>query len=646
MDRKQGEIIINKQQKKLLCSLISGALLLSTSGIVAAEEASTDENYSFDEYVVTANRIPVKKSEVAANVTVISHDEIEKGNFNRISDVLRKNNVEMGSSSFASYPILNGDDRVLVLIDGRKMNWSHLTVSGNDHAIDIDGLPMKNIERIEIVRGPGSSLYGSDAVGGVINIITRKAKTTSTSIASEFGNWGLRRYSLTTEGKANGIGYVVTAEQKKRDSFEYKDAYTGATKTFTASQIDQKLVTLRLDKDLGEGRALSLQVDHTENQQGFGAALYNGAISYPNGYEDLTSNNVALTYSWKQNTDAENFFRIYRNASEGTDYNSLLKSDGISPYTYNLNAKGAEWQQSWKINEKQTLLGGANWREEHLDDEDSLNRGVSTKSLFFENRWKLPSKWTLSAGTRYDDQSIVGDNTTSHLAINREINENTNIYASWGQSVRNPTIAQLFSNTSYWIGNPNLKPETGSTITVGMNTKLKDGTKLQASIYSSQLKNALDWKWNGITQYFNVDREKRQGLDLNLTHTLSPQWDLSAGYSYSHIKRKTDDATSYTNDINNSQPNGYHLGVQYNQDKWNADLTLRAATGRSLEGYTSQSYVTLDMVVNYQLNSSTRLYAKGYNLTNEAYELAHAWYAPGSYPMPGRNFYVGVEHRM
>lgn len=636
----------NKQHRNLLCSLITSAIFLSTSGMVAAEEASTEQNFNFDEYVVTANRMPVKRAEVAANVTVITREEIEKGAFTRISDVLRKNNVEMGASSFGSYPILNGDDRVLILIDGRKMNWSHLTVSGNDHVINIDGLSMNNIERIEVVRGPGSSLYGSDAVGGVINIITRKAETTNTSIASEFGNWGLRRYTLTTEGKANGIGYVVTAEQKKRDSFEYKDSKTGTTKTFADSQIDQNLLTLRLDKELGEGRGLSLQVDHTEDQQGFGAALNSGVISYPGGYEDLTSNNIALTYSWKQDTEAGNFLRVYRNASEGTTYNSLLKSDGISPYTYDLNAKGAEWQQSWKINEKQTLLGGANWRQEHLDDEDSLNRGVSTKSLFIENRWKLPSDWTLSLGTRYDDQSIVGDNTTSHLAINRKINDNTNIYASWGQSVRNPTIAQLFSNTSYWIGNPNLKSETGSTFTVGMNTKLKSGTKLQASLYSSELKNAIDWKWDGITQYFNVDREKRQGLDLNVNHTLSPQWTLSAGYSYSQIKRKTDNATSYTNDINNSQPNGYHLGVQYNQDKWNSDLTVRSATGRSLQGYTSQSYVTLDLVVNYQLNSSTRLYAKGYNLTNEAYELAHVWYDPGSYPMPGRNFYVGVEHRM
>jgi vitamin B12 transporter len=638
--------MINKHQKKLLCSLISSAVLLSTSGIVAAEEASAEQNYNFDEYIVTANRMPVKRTEVAANVTVITHEEIEKGGFTSVSDILRKSDVSIETTSYSSNPVLNGDDRVLVLIDGRKMNWSHLTVSGNDHVINIDGLSTKNIERIEIIRGAGSSLYGSDAVGGVINIITRKGETPSTSISSEFGSWGLRRYSLTTEGKANGIGYMLTAEQKKRNSFEYKDAKTGSTKTLADSQLEQNLVTLRLDKELGNERSLSLQLEHMDDHSGTNLYLDNaGNPVYPGAYQELSSDNIALTYNWDKNT--ENFFRLYRNASKGTLYNSLTKSDWVSPYSYDLYANGAEWQQNWKLSDKQTLVGGANWRQEHLDDEDTINRGVTAKSLFAENRWQLPSKWTLSIGTRYDEQSIAGDNITSHLAVNREINETTNVYASWGQYVKNPTIAQLYSNTSGWHGNPDLKSETGDTITLGMNTQLSDGTKLKASIYKSILEDPLYWSWNGsFTKYENYEHEKRKGLDLSLSRTLSPQWSISAGYSYAQIITKKTGATEFTNDVNNTQPNGYRLGVQYTQDKWDAGLTLRSATGRSLQGFTSQSYLTLDMIVNYQLNSDTRLYVKGYNLTNEAYELSHYWGAAGSSPMPGRNFYVGVEHRM
>lgn len=642
-------MIINHKRKKVLCALMSSALLFGMTGLGSAEEA--EQEYTLDEYVVTANRIPVKLTEVAANVTVITGEEIEEGGFTRISDVLRSKNVNTGSTSFGSFPVLNGDDRVLILVDGRKMNWPHLMFSGNDHVINIDGLAVENIERIEVLRGPGSSLYGSDAVGGVINIITRKGDESRTAAAAEFGSWGFKRYSLTTEGKAGDIRYLLTAEQKKRDDFEYKDAATGKTRTHAASDIDQDLVTLRLDKELGNGRDLSFQWEHTNDQSAFGAALIaDGSAANPAGRQDLTSNNVALTYRWNQDSGAANFFRVYRNTSDGTLYQSLVKSDGISPYTYDLYANGAEWQQNWKLSENHTLVGGASWLKEHLDDKDTINRGITTKSVFLENQWKLPDNWTLSVGTRYDDQSIVGDNTTSRLSINREIDATTNIYASWGQFVRNPTVAQLFSNTIYWVGNPGLKPEEGNTVTVGMNTELGDGTKLQASVYSSRLKNAIQWKsfWPAEDPgyYENVDREKRKGLDISLTKTLSPQWDVTAGYSYAQIKT-TANSTGYYDDPKNSQPNGYHLGFDYHQDKWKAGLTLRAATNRSLEKFTSESYLTMDLAVHYQLNPTTRIYVNAYNLTDEAYELiGNVWYEPGSYPMAGRSFFVGIEHRM
>ncbi len=643
---------MNSKRKKILCSLIGSALLLGVHGPVLAQaDEEAVQEYRLDEYVVTANRMPVKRTEVAANVTVITGEEIETGGFQRISDVLRKNNVNTGSTSFGSYPVLNGDDRVLILVDGRKMNWPHLMFSGNDHVINIDSLSVENIERIEIVRGAGSAMYGSDAVGGVVNIITRKGEETRTSVAAEFGSWNFRRYSLSTEGKTDKIAYFLTAEQKKRDSFGYREPKTGKSKTHADSQVDQNIVSLRLDKELGNESELSFQWEHNQDKGGFGAALMEyGVVANPGAWQDITDNNLALTYRWNKNRDSADYLRVYRNTSEGTFYKSLVKSDG-SPYTYDLSASGVEWQQNWKLHEKQTMVGGASWRKDALDDQDTVDKSVSTKSIFLENRWKLDGNWTLSAGTRYDDQSIVGDNVTSHLSLNREIDAVTNVYASWGQFVRNPTVAQLFSNTSNWVGNPNLKPEKGNTVTIGMNTELGDGTKLQASVYNSHLRNAIQWKgfWPlDIPGYYeNIDREKRKGLDISLTKVLSPQWDVTAGYSYAQIKTTTSTAPGYIDDPKNSQPNGYHLGAQYHQDQWDAGLTLRAATNRSLERFTSKDYFTMDLNVSYQLKPDTRIYVNAYNLTNEEYELiGNIWYKPGSYPMAGRNFFIGVEHRM
>ncbi|WP_378951028.1 TonB-dependent receptor plug domain-containing protein [Pelosinus sp. sgz500959] len=638
---------MNLKQKKLLCSLIGGTLLFSMSGVGSAAEAP-EENFNFDEYVVTASRMPVKMSEVAANVTVVTHDEIEKGNFINVPDILRKANVTVEDGSSGSIPFLNGDNRVLVLVDGRRMNWDQIVTSASKGGVNLNNIAVNNIERIEIVRGPSSSLYGSDAVGGVINIITRKATKESTSIATEAGSWGMRRYNFTTENKLeNGFGYMITAEHKKQDNIEYKNARTGQVTTLPQSYLEQDSMTMRLDKDLSNGRSLSLQVEHTDKDFGFGGtAPGQAAWHYENGSGNSKDDNMALTY----NLGADNFFRVYRNHStEKVSYDGLTTG-----YDVERNATGAEWQQSKQLNAHHTLVTGADWRQTDFKYVSQvIDNTYTTKAFFLEDHWQLPSNWTLTLGSRYDNHSIIGDHITSRLTANRKMNDKTNVFASWGQFVKSPQVEDLFSNTQWFMGNPNLRPETGETVTIGINTEIKDGTKVQASVFSSRVKDAIDYMYPANSRGFayNIANQKRQGFDLNLSHQFSSQWSASAGYSYVQIKNMGAGATDYSLDLSNSQPNGYHLGVQYDQDKWNAGLTLRAASGRSLQQFTSSSYITLDMVANYKINSDTRIYLKGYNLTNRAYELKslstfNAYLTPGAYPMAARSFYMGVEHRM
>lgn len=639
--------MINKQQKKLLCSLIGSALLLSTSGMAAAEEASDEQNFNFDEYVVTANRMPVKRTEVAANVTVISHEEIEKGNFSSVPEILRTSNVNLEEGSSGTIPFLNGDNRVLILVDGIRMNWDQVILSGSKGGVNLNNLAVKNIDRIEIVRGPSSSLYGSDAVGGVINIITRKATGASTSIATEFGSWGMRKYNLSTENKlANGYGYLITAEHKKQDNIEYKNAATGNIETLPQSYLEQNTVTMRLDKELRAGRSLSLQMEHIDKDYGFGGTAPGRLWHYENGFGKSQDDNMALTYHF----GTSNLFRVYRNHS--TD---KVSYDGTTTgYDVERNATGAEWQQSKRLNDQHTLVGGADWRQTDFTySSQGIDDTYYTKAVFLEDHWQLPSNWTVTLGSRFDDHSIIGDHITSRITANRKMNDMTNVYASWGQFVKAPQVEDLFSNTQYFIGNPNLRPETGDTFTIGINTKLTGGTKIDASIFSSRVKDAIDYDYvTGPKGFaYNIDNQKRQGLDLSLTHQFSPQWSASAGYSYVKIENKNAGSTDYSSDLSNSQPNGYRMGVQYEQDKWNAGLTLRAASGRSLEQFTSKSYVTLDLVTNYKVTPDTRIYLKAYNLTNRAYEVKSLsgwsnYLTPGAYPMASRSFYVGVEHRM
>lgn len=639
---------MKKTQKHVVCSLLGSVLLLGSPTISHAAEAATD--YNFEEFVVTANRIPVKKTQLAASVTVISSEQIVNSGMSSVPDLLRKHNVDMQRYASATVPVINGDDRVLILVDGRRMNWNHLLVSGNDHAgMMLDSLPVENIERIEIVRGPASSLYGSDAVGGVINIITRQADAATTSVATEFGSWGFQRYNLTTQGKDDSLRYLLTLEKKRQQDFSYKSAATGEIKAHPDSYFDRDSIQLRIDKDFSADRSLTFQYEGNHGKSGFAGYLKpDGSSAYPGGSISSEDNNAALTYQWGTSGAAKNSLRVYRNQNSTTYYHSLSSDSDLTAY-------GIDWQQNWKLNDSHTLVGGAEWRQEQLNDHASIQRSFTTSALFAENRWTLPSHWSLTLGSRYDQQDRSGGHFTSRITANREIDDHSNLFVSWGQYTKNPTIAQLYNNTQWWKGNAALQPEQGDTFTIGYNTQLANQTKLQLSAYRSQISNAIDWAWKDwdgsgsyYTKYININEQQRQGFDLSLSRQLSPQWTLGAGYSYVSIENKGTSAPSYAPDLRNAQPNSYHLSADYTQDKWNGSLALRRISGRSLSKFSSGSYTTLDLVMNYQMNPATKLFFKGNNLTNAAYETTGSLWSSssGEYPMPARSFYFGVERKL
>lgn len=662
-----------RQRLGLAGVLLSGAVLLAGPAALAEEQ-----EFSLDEYVVTASRMPVKKTETGASITVITREELARSGAVSVPDALKNTTVTIQNDRTASVPTINGDVRVLVLVDGREVNWKGGGMHMGQSGANMDNLPaVDSIERIEIVRGPASALYGSDAVGGVINIITRKSSGPSTRYTAEAGSWGLRRYKLTTEDSSGDISFRLNWERERQDDYRYHSGYSGKKdEQAVNTALDQDKINLRLDRDFGADRLLTLTVDHTDGRKGFNVMPdYNvyadsgGDTNYfANIYQTYVENNISLTYNWGQGEKVNNFIRLYRNYMT-YDYNNHMNMyypdyyfNGLS---YTNQADGAEWQQTWRFSDTYTLLGGASWRQVtadskeydidipmyniHVDGYNYRDKKLSNRAFFLENNWRLPQDWSLTAGVRYDDYTLFGDKTTSRVTANRELNAATNLYASWGQIFKTPFIADVYGG-GFMVPNLNLKPETGDVITLGLNTRLAGGTELQASLFSSRLDDALDFIVVGTNKYQwqNVNELKRKGLDLSLKHRLSPQWQVTAGYSY--VKVEEEGATK-REEYNNNEPHGYRLGLQYGQDKWDADFSLRGATGRSRQAFTASDYRVIDLGVNYKPNPATRLYLKVYNLTDEAYEL-HGSYKgdasdlTGLYPMPGRQVVFGIDQRL
>ena len=632
-------------EKKLWAALVCGALSLGSANYVAAGQAEAPlEEFSLDDYVVTANRMKVREKAVAADVTVVTAEEIAKGNFATVTDALRDKGVNVKTNTTGSYVELNGDSRVLLMVNGRRTNWNHgPLISGvNTGLVDLDSFQIDDIERIEVVHGPNSSLYGNAAMGGAINIITKRPEPGQhLKVRSEVGTQGQFRGALRVEGGDDNVTYALSASREVRGDIEYNSPDRGSL-TIPDTGMNRTSEALTLDKKFKNGDLLSFAFENTDANKS--SAIYvanpNTAVPvYRNARTEETVRSLALTYTWAPRWEnaPQDFLRIYQNQE-------TIDGRMSAAYTDDLRALGAEYQKNWRLGDKNTLISGVSYNHENIQEENdgSLDRSAATTSLYMEDNWQFDKGWLLNFGTRWENHSDFGADFTSHIGLNKELSQATNAYISWGQAVNNPTLKMRYANTLYWEGNPNLKQEKSETVTVGVKSKLSAATDLDLSMYYSEVDDALDWIYTDKTRYYNVADETRRGLDINLRHRFSPQWALRLGYAYAQVEES---GTTWNNLYRkNNQPNRYLLGLGYQQDKWDAEATLQHVSGRVVgaNAFLDSQYTTLDMVVNYRCSAATKLYLKGYNLTNASYESIAA--SAGYYMAPGRSVVFGIQH--
>ncbi len=654
-----------KTKNAVFCAMVSSALMLAVPLTTYGEEQS---QYTFDQIVVTANRMPTPLNKSAANIAVITREQIEKGNYQSLQEVLRTVNgvivTSQGHPGAQQFVRLHGDDRVVILIDGRRMNIDKGAGKGRA-GYDLNNFPgLGNIERIEIVKGAASALYGTDAVGGVINIITRKASGNRTSLETSIGSWVTKESKLVLEGADKEWSWLLTANQQKQEHFAFKDFQSNSVKDMPNSHYDKKGLTFRLDKEIDDHKSITLQVEHANDKSGqpyaapgyktpdsvWGGTIFPGeSLHYPDDYKTTLSNNWALTYNFNQGLDTAGYFRIYENYFSS---DLFQKRNGIwSSDSYSNKASGAEWQDGWKLNDRNILVGGAEWRDTRVNNAGKYHgRSVTNKAVYLEDRLTLGEKWTVTPGIRYDNHNMFGSKSTARVAVNYQLDDTTNIYTTWSQIFNAPNTDDLFwPDTGGVAGNPNLKPETGDKTTVGINKKLDKKTELSASYFRSQLNDAINWAPDTTGKWIpsNVDKQRNAGAEIEIKTILSPEWSVAGAYSYLKVENKTRTDTEYSNDLNNSQPNGYHLRLNYTKNAWDVGVTGHGASGRSLSRFSSSGYWVWDMSASYKFDNNTRGYFKVNNITNRAYEINGNQTSNGgvgAFPMPARYYQVGLQY--
>ena len=641
---------VQSLRNAVMVSLLAGTTLVWSGTAFAQEDL---QEFALEDMVVTASRVPTQKVDTPADISVITKEEIADQNYASASDALRAipgvnvlGSGAKGSSMGQDKILLNGDERVLVLVDGRRMN---LGSSGNSSA---DWLPPVNaIERIEVLKGGGSALYGTDAVGGVINVIMKKDSDIGNhvTVKAAGGSWNAEQYAISASGSTDsGLGLIVSATKERRGEYKFKNA-NGKSQLMKNSGYDDTGVIVKLDQKVGEDNRIGVNFEHINAEGGspFGFSKWGTTDSHKR-----ISNNVALRYDWNESSDEKGYVQVYKNYQH-----AHFRSPSVSNQSnFTDSTVGFEAQQNFKFSETDAFTAGLEYYKTTVDNNALYTgkRDINNKAIFAENRWEFAPTWQLNTGLRYDHHSRYGSEVTPKVALNKKFDENSNAYLSWGRVFNAPTTDDLFWHqvdssewgTFYTYGDPNLKPEKGYVWTFGGNTKLNEKTSLSASVFYSKITDAIDWDYTSVPNYtlaVNVNKEKRRGLELSLNHDFDDN--LSAYASYTYVQVKQDKGYGFAKDLT-TKPNIYRAGLKYKNADWLFTLNANAVTGQSEKQFVDSSYFTLDLGAQYKINDNAKLFINGYNLTNARYAEFGGLYKNGEakYPMAGRSFIIGAEY--
>ena len=670
----------------LMVALICGSL--SVAGVTYAEEL---QSFEMDEFVVTAARTETRLVDTPANISVVGAEQIEQRKYQDMGEVLKDVDgvmvLDTGLGTKEKIIKLNGDDRVLVLVDGRRVGTDMGSNAGGRGSVDMNQLPDTSmIERVEVLKGAGGALYGSEAVGGVINIITKKADMTNGKISLGFGSFGAEDKKIMYSAKQGKTGVTVSASQYEQDYYKYRDHKTDTTKRWEGpTDFENKKFSINLNQEI---------IDTTNLAIGFDYSKYEGMSPtlpwYPDGAgekqmdygvykQDKETQNIYAKYDWVINGSDQGYVQIYHNELE---YNNVSKINLVSYYEddgdfikrentpsigyMKEKVNGLDIQQTFTTSDTNKLVVGASWRESDVTakGDNVYDEGIDNTAIFVSDTWEFAPTWTLNAGVRYDDHSHAGDDTTMSAGLNKKLDEDSHVYFNWSEVFRAPTTDDLFyqgsmaGSTKVFKGNPNLKPETGDTWTLGYATQIDERTNFGINYFESDLEDAIYWDYYDAETVVNLDKQKKRGMELSLSHELNSNVSVNASYTYLRVENDTAYTKGFERDRNYS-PNVYRLGVNYKDGKWDSNIWLRYTSGCDMGSawyfmgsylpqvrYLDNNFVTVDMAVSYKASDDFTIYAKAYNLFNEAYT-DYVGSVDGHYnsPAQSRRFIIGAEYK-
>ncbi len=455
--------------------LISAVLGFVSSGSIVM----ADENVQLKEVVVTATKTEKQPQDVTQSVTVISADEIQKSGATNVADVIStKAGVmvnEQGPVGALQSVTLRGStyQQVLVLLDGKRLN------SGSAGGYDLSELPvpMSAIERIEIVRGPSSALYGSDAMGGVVNIITKKPATPLTTLSGSMGRSGYTSASLYNTGRENNTYYALSLSKERSHGYRAN------------SDSDQKVAGIKIGYDLDTSSSIEGTFDYITKDLGVPGSV---DFSSPVARQQTRDAISGLLYKARLSQGLDYSLRVYRNQEHiGYQNPDFLEFDTNRSVT-----SGTEIQVNWLMSSFSMLTAGTEGREDSLVNNTAGTHTATISSAYLQEELNLGDSVIVVLGGRNDNNSSFGNKFSPRASVRYlQAGIGTILRASTGKGFRAPTLNDLYFQDPFGDhGNLDLRPETSEEFDGGIEQPFGTGNYIKFTAFKRRVNDLIVWQ--------------------------------------------------------------------------------------------------------------------------------------------------------
>lgn len=620
--------------------------IASLIGLAFSPLSIAAETVDVNDVVTTATRTAQPKEAVIADVTVIDREEIERAGVSSLANLLsRQAGVQVnmsGGAGKASSVFLRGtgSDQVVVLVDGIRINSATLGTTS------FENIPLAQIERIEILRGPASSLYGADAVGGVIQIFTKRAENgkpiihaaiglgSYDTISSEFGingNNGKTSYGINVSTfDTNSFSAIRTKKKNVKD--KDNDPYNNLS------------VSAHIEHTILDGHSIGLQFFESKghnNADGFGG----------NGNFDNVSNQTLQSFAIiSKNQIAENWHSTLK-YGEGKDQSN--NTNAFSRSLFKTTQTQLTWQHDFTLPLGNLTFAYDKLRQ-RLNGSSNYAKTKRNSDSFMLNYLLNKNGHSVNASLREDHNSQYGNYTTGGIGYAYSLTPELRVSASYGSAFRTPTFNQLYFPN---FGVPDIDPEKSDNVESSIKYKTQS-FNIGATVFENKIRDFLanvgpaagTCTFAGFCPV-NLGKVKIKGVTFEGSWDIADNLLLSGNYTIQSPRAKKAQGVRI-NELLPRRGNRYgtiNLSHSIGDLQWGAELT-GASTRYNNAPNTKRmaGYMLLNLHANYQLTPEWGLMARANNLMDKDYVLAYTGNSATSNPFntTGSNFFLGLRYDM